>query len=81
MSCRVLGRGLEDFILNTVVEATRRRGVRGWWASTCHSKERDGEGSLLQAGLLAAGDGLWLLALDGYRERPNAVATGEIAAE
>jgi FkbH-like protein len=74
MSCRVLGRGVEQFVLNTVVQAARERGIRrivGEYLPTSkNGMVRDHYAKLD----FSADGGRWILETAGYADRTAQIA-------
>jgi FkbH-like protein len=71
MSCRVLGRGMEQFVLNTIMAAARKQGTQrviGEYLST--PKNSMVKDHYKKLGFMDAGSGLWSLETAAYEERP-----------
>ena len=75
MSCRVLGRGVEQLVLNTIVKRARELGlkyVRGEYVPTAkNGMVKDHYATL---GFAPDGPRRWVLAVEGYVERPVQIA-------
>jgi FkbH-like protein len=78
MSCRVLGRGVEQFVLNAIVEKARDLGAKriiGEYLPT--AKNGLVKDHFSRLGFTPAPDGRWLLDLAAYIERPVNIFSGD----
>lgn len=80
MSCRVLKRGMEDAMLDALVDAARTRGIttlRGHYYPTAkNGMVRDFYGNMgfSRISIDEAGNSLWELSLEGYTNRNTIIA-------
>ena len=80
MSCRVLKRGVEKFVLNHLVEKAREMGVKkivGEYLPTAKNKIVENHYSDL--GFEALGNGRWELAIDSYETKAHFINTSSIS--
>jgi FkbH-like protein len=83
MSCRVLGRQVEDAMMNVVVAQARARGVRrifGHYIPTAKNamvREHYGRMGFELVKTAADGAALWVLEVSGYKERATQIACFE----
>lgn len=78
MSCRVLGRGMESFVLNTIMADAKRRGcgrVVGEYIPT--AKNSMVADHYRKLGFAECGGGLWVLESAGFQARPIHIAFDE----
>jgi FkbH-like protein len=71
MSCRVLGRGMEQFVLNTLMSKAKARGVKrvvGEYLAT--SKNGMVKDHYKRLGFNDSGTGFWVMDVENYREMP-----------
>jgi FkbH-like protein len=79
MSCRVLGRGMEQFVLNTIVGKARELGlkrVRGEYVPTL--KNGMVKDHYAKLGFLQKKDNQWELEVDSYFDRPLNISLDEV---
>ena len=75
MSCRVLGRGMEHFVLNTIVEKARQLGMKrvtGEYLPT--AKNGMVKDHYTKLGFAAGSDNRWVLEIADYRDHPVNIA-------
>ena len=80
MSCRVLGRGMEQFVLNTIVGRARQAGIKhiqGEYLPT--SKNGMVRDHYEKLGFSPAGPNLWVLEVGAYTDRPVNIVLDESA--
>ncbi|HWF20270.1 MAG TPA: HAD-IIIC family phosphatase [Verrucomicrobiae bacterium] len=78
MSCRVLGRGVEEFVLNAIMAKARERGIKriiGEYLPTLKNKMV--ENHYLKMGFAVEADNRWTLETDGYLERSTCIIPEE----
>lgn len=78
MSCRVLGRGMEQFVLNNIVARARELGIkriRGEYIPT--PKNGMVKDHYAKLGFAPAQGNVWVLEIDGYEERPTNILLHE----
>ncbi len=69
MSCRVFNRGMEDFVMNTIVEAAQRNGFHMILGEHIPTAKNVIVKDLLAGFGFTSGDGLWRLDIAGYEAR------------
>jgi len=81
MSCRVLGRGMEGFVLNALAETAGENGASqliGEYIPTV--KNRMVKDHYPKLGFVPAGENLWVLDLQAYKPRPTHVTCERVFA-
>jgi FkbH-like protein len=81
MSCRVLGRGMEQFVLNTIVKKAREHGLK---RVRCEYVPTPKNGIVKEhypkLGFAPDGENRWVLDVESYLERPVHIAPEEVKA-